>query len=259
MQRNVKIAAGIVALGLVGAGVAVAAGSPGFGPGGQQHQRFADDGTGLAVSMPGRGLSGSGMGMGQLRQTGQGPREGGMGPGAGAGIAGGPMAGMGMGMGMEVESEFDFLAQMIPHHEEAIATAKIVAARSERPEMRAFTRNIVKTQTGEIVQMKRWLATWYPGRDATVEYEPMMRDLSGLSGDALDRAFLRDMIPHHMAAVMMSQQVLARGLARHQQLVPFATTIRNDQHAEIRTMATWLADWFGDSPMGAMGRSGMHR
>jgi uncharacterized protein (DUF305 family) len=263
MQRNVKIAAGIAALGLVGAGVAVAAGQPEFGPGGQQHPRFADDGTGLAGSMPGRGLSGSGMGqMGQMRQTGQGLREGGMGPGAGAGMHGGPMAGMGMrmmGMCMEVESEFDFLARMISHHEEAIATAKIVAARSERPEMRAFARNIVKTQTAEIVQMKRWLATWYPGRDATVEYEPMMRNLSGLSGDALDRAFLRDMIPHHMAAVMMSQQVLARGLARHQQLVPFATTIRNDQHAEIRRMATWLSDWFGDSPMGAMGRSGMHR
>lgn len=90
MQRNVKIAAGITALGLVGAGAAVAAGPPGFGPGGQQHPRFADDRMGLAGSMPGRGLPGMGMGMGQ---AGQGPRAGGMGPGAGAGMHGGPMAG----------------------------------------------------------------------------------------------------------------------------------------------------------------------
>lgn len=227
MQRNVKIAAGVAALGLVGVGVAVAAGPPG--------------------GMPARGAAGMGMGMGQ---AGYGPGAGGM----GAGMHGGRMA----GMGMEVASEFDYLTQMIPHHEEAIATAKLVAAKSERPELRAFTASIVTTQTAEVVQMKQWLAAWYPGRNTTVAYEPMMRDLSGLSGDALDRAFLQDMVPHHMAAVMLSQQVLARGLAEHDPLVQFATTVRNVQHTEIATMAAWLADWFGASAMGAMGR-GMHR
>ena len=47
----------------------------------------------------------------------------------------------------------------------------------------------------------------------------MMRDLSGLSGDRLDRTFLEDMIGHHMAAVTMSQRLLGcRGLAGRSRL-----------------------------------------
>ena len=269
MTRNLKIAAGVAALGLVGVGVAAAAsGSQGGCPAGH------DRGSGSAQAGPrGPGMSaGQGGGMGRMDQMGRGSGAGGMGSGGEPGMRGGPMSGMGMGgmgmggmgvgmggMGMEVESEFDYITQMIPHHEEAVATAKLVEAGTKQPEMRAFARNIVKTQTAEIAQMKKWLATWYPGRDTKVDYEPMMGDLKGLSGDALDRAFLEDMIHHHMMAVMMSQQLLTGGLAKHQELVPFATKIRNDQRAEIRTMATWLSDRFGDSPMGGMmGRSGMH-
>ncbi len=48
--------------------------------------------------------------------------------------------------------------------------------------------------------MRSWLAAWYPEADHDAEYQPMMRDYSGLSGDDLDLAFLQDMIPHHMVA-----------------------------------------------------------
>ena len=101
--------------------------------------------------------------------------------------------------------------------------------------------------------MRGWLASWYPGRDTAVDYTPMMRDLTGLRGDALDRAFLADMIPHHMGAVMMSQQLLGQGLAAHTELEPFARTVRDAQHAEIVQMRGWLADWFGATGMGPGG------
>ena len=76
--------------------------------------------------------------------------------------------------------------------------------------MREFGAVIVASQTAQIQQMRTWLALWHPGEPTDVDYQPMMRDLSGLSGDALDRAFLEDMTVHHMMAVMMSQQLLAR-------------------------------------------------
>lgn len=91
-----------------------------------------------------------------------------------------------------VSSEFDYLAHMIPHHEEAIVSAKILLEGTARPEMRAFAQSVIDVQSSEVAQMREWLATWYAGQDATVAYEPMMRDLTGLSGDALDRAFLED-------------------------------------------------------------------
>ena len=176
---------------------------------------------------------------------------------AGMGMAG--MAGMsGMGMsGMSIEDEFGYLAMMVPHHEEAIRNAQILLAGTERPEMRVFATSIIETQTREVEQMRGWLSIWYPGRDPAVDYAPMMRDLTGLRGDALDRAFLADMIPHHMGAVMMSQQLLGQSLAAHTELEPFARTVRDTQHAEIVQMRGWLADWFGAIGMGHGASMGM--
>lgn len=226
MQRRLRIAAGVAGVGLVLGGATYAADAMGDG----------------STATPGRergsGAVGHGMNMGL---SGTAP------PAAGQMQRGAPA-----GMGMRVESEFDYLAGMIPHHREAIAAAKVLARGTERQAMRDFAAAIVTTQTAEVRQMARWLSEWYPGRGPSVDYEPMMRNLDGLSGDALDRAFLEDMVPHHMMAVMTSQQLLWRRLAEHDPVVPFARSIRDTQHEEIRTMSGWLAEWFGVSAMGGM-------
>jgi uncharacterized protein (DUF305 family) len=163
----------------------------------------------------------------------------------------------GSSMGMDVASEFDYLAQMIPHHDEAIAAARVLQRNTERQEMRSFAASIIETQTAEAEQMKAWLAAWYPGRNTAVDYRPMMRDLTALSGDALDEAFLTDMIPHHRMAVMMSQRFLTANLADHDETIPFATNIRNVQRNEIQMMAAWLRVWFGTTAgMGHGGATG---
>ncbi|MCZ3387227.1 MAG: DUF305 domain-containing protein [Actinomycetia bacterium] len=146
--------------------------------------------------------------------------------------------------GSRVASEYDYLSEMVAHHEEAVVAARELE-RSERPEMRAFGDSIVESQTAQIDQMQHWLDDWYPDRSGQVDYQTMTRDLTGLSGDELDRVFLEDMVGHHMAAVMMSQQLLARGVADHAQVDELARTIRDDQHAEIFEMQQWLDDWFG--------------
>jgi len=171
------------------------------------------------------------------------------------GCGGGPMAMSGGHGRMMVSSEAEYLAEMIPHHEAAVVAAGELA-RSERPEMRELGEAIVTTQTAEIEQMLTWLERWYPDVEPA-EGTPMMRDLTDLEGDALDRAFLEDMVMHHMMAVMMSRQLLARGLAEHDAVADFAAKVRDDQRAEIVTMRTWLAEWFDVRGPG-MGRRGMH-
>jgi uncharacterized protein (DUF305 family) len=178
------------------------------------------------------------------------------GPTSGPGTGGHGVQGPGMGS-MQVESEFDYLTQMIPHHEEAIVSARLLLQGTDRPEMRAFAESIIQTQSAEVARMREYLRTWYPGRETEVSYQPMMRDLSRLTGDELDRAFLKDMIPHHMMAVMMSQQALGRGLTEHPEVASLATGIRDAQHQEIATMAGWLASWFGERPVGNMGHGAM--
>lgn len=223
-QRNIVIGAVIGAL-LAGTGIGAAAASVG---------RSTDS---AAETTQFDGMNGAGGTTEGMNGT----------DGMTAGMNGaGGMAGM---SDMEVTDEFSYLTMMIPHHEEAIAAAEVLKAGTDRPEMREFAQSIIDTQTREVNQMRAWLAAWYPGRDTTIDYTPMMRDLTGLEGDALDRAFLEDMIPHHMAAVMMSQQLLTASLADHAEVEPFAQSIRDSQRAEIMTMHGWLSDWFGASGM----------
>ena len=153
--------------------------------------------------------------------------------------------GPGTGMhGPVAASEADWLTEMVAHHQEAVDSAAQLQ-RSDRPQMREFGASIVRTQSAQIELMNRWLDLWHSGRAPDADYQPMMRDLTGLSGDALDRTFLQDMVGHHMAAVMMSQQLLVRGTAEHDEVDELAATIRDEQHAQIFQMQRWLADWFG--------------
>lgn len=138
--------------------------------------------------------------------------------------------------------ESDYLVEMVAHHGEAVEAAGELA-RSDRPAMRAFGDSIVKSQSAQIDQMSAWLADWYPGQDPDAGYQPMMRDLTELSGDRLDRAFLEDMVGHHMMAVMMSQRLLSQG-TDHQEVADLARSIRDDQREEIIQMQRWLSEWF---------------
>jgi len=144
----------------------------------------------------------------------------------------------------DLESEFDYMVRMIPHHREAVESARTLQDQTERPEMATFAETIITTQTREIEQMDAWLAAWYPQRSREVDYTPMMREYTGLSGDELDLAFLQDMIPHHMAAVMMSEQLLSQVNVDHSQLEALAASIRATQTQEIRQMSLWMDRWF---------------
>ena len=162
------------------------------------------------------------------------------------GQRGGPshMTGFAAGHHVAAASEQEYLAEMVAHHNEAIVAARELR-RSDRAVMRRFGERIVAAQSAQVAQMESWLAEWYPDDSTDVDYEPMMRDLTGLSGDRLDRTFLEDMVGHHMAAVMMSQHGLASRLFDHDEVAALAADIRDDQHAEILRMRAWLRDWFG--------------
>jgi len=172
----------------------------------------------------------------------------GMGRGPGSGGPGGMGPGM---MRIQTTSEASYLAHMIPHHQEAIDSARQLANVTERPELSEFLRGIVETQSAEIEKMSQWLDAWHPGADRDVPYQPMMRDLSGAPAAEAERAFLEDMIVHHMVAVRESRFLLARGYAEHEEVAELARTIIATQTSEMRQMHAWLAEWFGvTGPMG---------
>ena len=145
-------------------------------------------------------------------------------------------------MAMMVSSERDFITGMIPHHQEAVDTAKEVIERGgTTPAIKELVENIVVAQEQEIAQMKQWHQDWYgePYVESG-EYMEMMRELEGLSGAEIDRRFLEDMIGHHMGAIMMAQSVQPH--IEHTEIAELTQAIVLAQSAEIAQMRQMLAE-----------------
>ncbi len=143
---------------------------------------------------------------------------------------------------MMVKSERAFLEGMIPHHQEAVDTAKEVIARGgSTPKIKKLAGDIVIAQEKEIAMMKGWYQSWYGKAyvENTDAYEPMMRDLSSVNGASLDKIFLEDMVMHHMGAVMMAQSV--QPYIEHTEITDLTKAIVETQTEEILLMKRMLS------------------
>ncbi len=65
---------------------------------------------------------------------------------------------MNMGGELTGDADVDFAQQMIPHHDGAIAMAKVELQFGKDPEMRKMAENVIKTQEAENAFYKEWLA-----------------------------------------------------------------------------------------------------
>jgi uncharacterized protein (DUF305 family) len=152
----------------------------------------------------------------------------------------GNMDGMDHSM-MMVNSEREFVTGMIPHHQEAVDTANEVIARGGSTlEIKALAENIVIAQEKEIAEMKQWYQDWYgvAYEEKAEDYQPMMRELAGLSGAELDKRFLEDMIMHHMGAIMMARSV--QPYIEHEEITALTKAIEETQTTEIKLMRDLL-------------------
>lgn len=150
-----------------------------------------------------------------------------------------------------------FIEMMIPHHEGAIDMAKMALNRAKHPEIKVLARSIIEEQQREIDQMQGWYQQWYgvPVPDVSTPRMGMMgRRHQGMMdmaihGDTLekaadfDREFLREMIPHHQMAVMMSSMVINGG--NQPELRNLANSMIQSQTKEINQMSQWYETWYG--------------
>ncbi len=85
-----------------------------------------------------------------------------------------------MDHGAMVTSEEAFVVNMIPHHQEAVDTARLVVAKGESAELKKLAQAIITAQEKEIAMMQKWSKDWNYSA-VTPSYENMMGDGTKLS------------------------------------------------------------------------------
>jgi len=138
-----------------------------------------------------------------------------------------------------------FATEMVPHHESAIAMAKVAERRGESPFVKQLASDILRSQAAEVRTLR--------SEDAQLAEAGVKRgklgmpmDMMGMDDDPaalatggdFDRRFLTMMVPHHEGAVRMADVELARG--KDPELKALAQEIRAAQQREIAAMRSEL-------------------
>lgn len=148
-----------------------------------------------------------------------------------------------------------YIADMLAHHEGALNMAESAGAFAVHDEIRTLAGNIIQTQSAEVMQMRTWQKEWgYKetmsgghnshgggGMDMAGDMVEMQNKLQGLTGEAYDKEFLKQMILHHEQAIEMSRYAATN--AKRQEIKDLASAVISDQTTEINQMKQWQKDW----------------
>lgn len=152
-------------------------------------------------------------------------------------------------------SEAGFARDMVVHHAQAVEMAEIVRDKTENEGVRTLAKDITLTQQAQIGQMQGWLAVWqlpatgtqpamawmgHPtkGRMPGMASPAEINRLRSASSEEADALFLQLMIPHHRAAIPMSEAILER--TGRSEVRYLATAIEGSQKKEIELMQDLL-------------------
>lgn len=145
--------------------------------------------------------------------------------------------------------EYNFLVQMIPHHQGAIQMAEYEITHGSDPEMIQLAKSILAEQQMEIAEMTLLLPQYEnAGTASTPQYKIAMdktmqtmmeKTPASVANDvSVDLAFAIIMLPHHQAAVDMSFALLQ--FNPDESLTNRAKKIIADQQIEIKQMDEYV-------------------
>lgn len=145
-------------------------------------------------------------------------------------------------------ADFVFTAEMIPHHQGAIAMANYEIANGKDFTMIQLAKSILAEQTTESQQMNLWIVDpsfntgtlpkeFQQEMDQTMEI--MMKELPPDNTlKHTDQSFAAVMIPHHQAAINMAKVILK--YTTDQRTASFAKQLLSLEQMEIEQMSTFI-------------------
>ncbi|RVU82073.1 DUF305 domain-containing protein [Leucothrix sargassi] len=157
-----------------------------------------------------------------------------------------------MSAGVQAKNaDVGFAKGMIPHHEGAIAMAKVELQYGKDAEMKALAQKIVDAQQSEISVMQNWLdknEASQPAASNAKEITQAYQQKDMSNHDAMmqgtmdanpDVAFAKGMIPHHQGAIDMA--TIEQTYGKNPAMLALAKQIKQAQTPEIKQMQDWLS------------------
>lgn len=144
----------------------------------------------------------------------------------------------------------NFIVQMIPHHEAAIEMSKNILQYTTFIPLQNIAQGIIEEQTQSIEDMKNVLSQCDMKTDSQCDlrlYQECVQQImqamfsrmrTAASTNQINANFMREMIPHHMGAVNMSENALRYSVCP--ELVPILKAIITSQERGIREMKRLL-------------------
>ena len=147
-------------------------------------------------------------------------------------------------------SDEAFIDAMVPHHQGAIAMAKVALKNAEHEEIKELSRNILASQQAEIEELKAIKKEEFGTSDVPMEMSSeqmrgmgvMMDPQSLANKDPFDEAFIEAMIPHHRSAIDMA--MVANQDSENPRIQELAENIVSAQKGEIEQMKRWREQWY---------------
>jgi len=145
---------------------------------------------------------------------------------------------------------YNFIVQMIPHHQAAIEMSKNILKYTDNKDLRKIATGIIEEQTKSIRNMQRirecccrMKNSGEDLRSYQSKTEKIMREMfsgmkSACASNRVSCSFMWEMIPHHEGAVRMSENALCYSVC--QELVPILQAIITSQKRGIRQMKELL-------------------
>jgi uncharacterized protein (DUF305 family) len=158
-----------------------------------------------------------------------------------------------------------FLEAMVPHHQSAIAMARVAKRRAHHPQITELAVAIITAQGKEIRQINRIHRRLFdepilPNEDAHEALGLSAEDAGMAHSDSkaelkharvFDKTFIDAMVSHHQGAIRMARAVGEQ--TADEEIASLAKAIVLTQSNEIEAMNTWRDEWYGaPSPAGGV-------
>ncbi|UMP00145.1 DUF305 domain-containing protein [Amycolatopsis sp. EV170708-02-1] len=145
------------------------------------------------------------------------------------------------------QADVTFAQGMIPHHEQALAMAKLVDGRTRNAKVVDLAARIQKAQDPEIQQLNGLLKGWGVapsgehsghGSASGMMTEDDLAKLGKAKDAAFDKQWLEMMVKHHEGALEMAKTALRQG--SNAEVKALAQKVIDGQQAEITEMRALL-------------------